>query len=112
MAMIPLVGVCFHEWEFVLRRCRWSVSTQKDSRGSSDVFLAYDHRLYLPFGGVDFGNLEIAQKQSRPWFGWDREHLPVQPSTVDVKGTIKIVAPDGPDKIVHLDDETGKTLFL
>lgn len=94
----------------VFRNCR--IEGACALRGSSDVFLAYDHRLYVPFGGVDFGNLEIVQKKPHPWFGWDREHLPAQPPPVDVNGTIKIVAPDGSGKIVHLDDETRKSMFL
>ena len=93
----------------VFRDCR--IEDACAQRGPSDVFLAYDHRLYVPFDGVDFGNLDIRQATAHAWFGWDREKLPVQGVPVDIVGRITVRMPDGGARTVALDAEGRKSLF-
>ena len=92
-----------------IRDCR--IEDACAQRGTSDVFLAYDHRLYVPFDGVDFGNLDIRQATAHAWFGWDREKLPVQGVPVDIVGRITVRMPDGGARTVALDAEGRKSLF-
>ena len=93
----------------VFRDCR--IEEACTQRGKSDIFLAYDHRMYVPFDGVDFGNLKIKQATAHTWFGWDRAKLPVQEAPSEIAGTISLEIPDGSVKTIALNEEVRQGMF-
>ena len=92
----------------VFEKCTVKNACMKDPAKPDVLFTPIQWNEELP-GSIDFGDLTIRQSQVRPWIGVVRPGFNVLPS--GLKGEVRIVAPDGAENMVSVDDAWAKKTF-